>query len=148
MGSQCRTRAAVLAAVVLLAGCGGSSRLSHEAFVERANAICRTYDDAVKRLRRPQTATEVAPYTERVLPLYRRAVGELAKLRPPARDESTLRALLQSYRVIERDLADLAAAGRSGQVARVRDLVRGAAADDRRSSRLARRLGLTVCAVS
>ena len=137
--------AGAVSAAALAAGCG-SSRLSHDAFVERANAICASYERAIERLRKPRTLTDIERYSDRVLPIYRRALGELGKLQPSKRDEPSVRAWLRVDRAIARDLVGLGAAAHARRIPRVRDVVRRAQGDNRRSNRLARRLGLSVCA--
>lgn len=142
-----RLVAGSVAVVVLVSGCG-SSRLSHDAFGKRANEICTAYDSAVKKLRTPRTLTQVERYANRVLPIYRRALAALAQLRPPQSDAPAVRSWLRADRAIERDLVRLSAAADSRQIPRVQAVVVRARADNSRSNRLARRLGLTVCAKS
>jgi hypothetical protein len=132
------------AGTALAAGCG-SSRLSHEQLVERADAVCARYDAAVKKLRTPRTLIDVERYTRRVIPIYRRALAELAALVPPKDDLPTFRALLRADRKIAADLEALAAAAAARQIPHVRAVVRMATAHNRRGNRLARRLGLKVC---
>jgi hypothetical protein len=126
------------------AGCG-SSRLSHEQFVDRADAICSRYDAAVAKLQTPRTLVEVERYTRRVIPIYRRALAELAALEPPKADVPRFRAWLRADRRIAADLDALAAAAAARQIPHVRAVVRTATAHNRRSNRLARQLGLKVC---
>src|SRR5690242_8863134 len=99
--------AAAVALSALAAGCG-SSRLSHDGFVEQANAICASYDTAVKKLRTPRTLIEVERYTNRVLPLYRSALRELAALKPPRDDQPAVARWLRVDRRIAADLEALA----------------------------------------
>ncbi len=49
---------AAAAGTTLLAACG-SSRLSHDEFVRRADAVCSSYDARVKKLRTPRTLVKV-----------------------------------------------------------------------------------------
>jgi len=136
--------AAAAAGTALLSGCG-SSRLSHDDFVERADAVCSRYDAAVRKLRSPQTLTEVERYTRRVIPIYGKALTELAALEPPNEDVASFRAWLRADRRIAADLEALAAAAASRQIPRVREVVRTATVHNRSSNRIARRLGLKVC---
>jgi hypothetical protein len=138
--------AAAIALATLAAGCGGGSRLSHDAFVEQANAICTSYDTAVKKLRTPRTPSEIERYTNRVLPLYRRALGALAALKEPREDAPAVARLLRVDRMIEGDLELLAAAARERRIPAVREIVARARADNARSNRIAAALGLSVCA--
>lgn len=136
---------AALAGVAALAGCGGSGRLSHADFVRSADGICSRYDARVKRLGTPRTLAQIERYAARVLPIYRRAVGELAALAPPRQDEPAVRAWLASDRRVERQVESLLAAVRTRRLPDVRAAARRTGAADARSNRLARRLGLKIC---
>ena len=86
--------AALAGLTALAAGCGGSGRLSHDAFVQRADAVCAAYDAQVQLLAKPSSYDDVITYVAKTLPLYIAAVDELKALRPPAADEETVRAWL------------------------------------------------------
>ena len=84
-------------------------------------------------------------FADRVLPVYRKAIARLAKLRPPKEDESAYGVWLAADRRIQVDVEELGRAARRGDVRAVRAAVAQAAADDARSTRLAGALGLSVC---
>jgi outer membrane murein-binding lipoprotein Lpp len=140
-------RAALIAAAAigtLLTACG-SSRLSHADFVAKANAICSDYNAQVRRLRRPQSVSEIETYALRVLALYRAALERLEALRPPKADEATAIAWLARDRKVEADVERLAAAARTRRIPAVQAARDRAAADNERSDRLANSLGLREC---
>jgi len=132
-------------AVVLLAGCG-SGRLSHASLVERANAICGDYHARIAKLPLPHDVEAYRVYARRTLPLYRRALVQLAALRPPTADETGYRAWLVEGRTIQRDIVRIVVAARARHLPRLKAAVLRARRDDARAGKLARTLGLGVCA--
>jgi hypothetical protein len=132
-------------AIVLLAGCG-SGRLSHAALVDKANAICGDYHATVAKLPLPRTVTAYEVYARRTLPLYRRALVQLAALRPPKDDEDDYRTWLLQGRTIQRDVVRIVVSARARQLPRLKSALLRARRDDARAAKLARRLGLDVCA--
>ena len=71
---------------VLLAGCGGDSRLSRGQFVQRANAICVKYEQKVTRAMagiNPGDQSQLAGAIDKALPLIREGNDELRALKPP-----------------------------------------------------------------
>jgi hypothetical protein len=132
-------------AVVLLAGCG-SGRLSHASLVDKANAICADYHGRVAKLPLPKSVGAYEVYARRTLPLYRRALVQLASLRPPSADEATYRSWLLNGRTIQRDIVRIVVAARARLLPRLQAAVLRARRDDARAGKLARRLGLAACA--
>jgi hypothetical protein len=71
---------------VLVAGCGGKSRLSRSQFVQRANAICVRYESKVTRAMagiNPGDQSQLAGAIDKALPVIREGNDELGKLDPP-----------------------------------------------------------------
>jgi hypothetical protein len=134
----------LLGGVVLLAGCG-SGRLSHDDYVERANAICSQYDATVRKLPRPGTVTKIEAYARRTGRLYRTALAQLEELRPPKDDEVNVQAWLVRNRQIAADIAAVEEAARSRRIPAVRVATERAERDNRLSDSLARLLGLRAC---
>ena len=133
------------AAALALSGCGGG-RLSHDAFVQRADAVCSAYDTKVKLLTRPASFDAVVAYVARTLPYYVAAVDKLKQLRPPRADEAAVHAWLAHSVAVEAGLRTLRDAAMARDTARAND-----AADAVQSASLAARqsaaaLGLTDCA--
>jgi hypothetical protein len=75
---------------VLLAGCGGDSRLSRGQFVQRANAICVKYEQKVTRAMagiNPGDQSQLAGAIDKALPVIRKGNDELRALKPPQKLE-------------------------------------------------------------
>lgn len=139
-----RAALSLLAVAVVLAGCG-ASRLSHEELVKRGDAVCSRYKRQVRNVPPPASVRQVQRYVARVLPPYRRALDELRALKPPKADDAGTAAWLQMDERVAADLERLRAAARRGAYGDVRHAIAAAAADDRRASRLAARVGFNVC---
>lgn len=141
-----RSGAAVaLAGALTLAGCGGG-RLSHDAFVRRADAVCAAYHERVPLLTRPRSYDAVVAYVERTLPLHVAALGKLAALEPPADDERAATAWLAAGRRVERALRRLRAAAMRHDPALTGDAADALQAASLAARRAAGRLGLETCA--
>jgi hypothetical protein len=132
------------ATVLAVAGCG-DTRLTHEQLLDRADAVCATYNRATVKLAPPRTLRQIRRLAARVLPAYRTAIAKLDALRPPKEDENAFDAWLAADRRIQLDVEQLARAARRGDVHAVRAAAAQASADDARSSRLANALGLSIC---
>ncbi len=129
------------ASLLLVAGCG-SSPLTHQQLLVKADTVCASYNTRVARLGRPRTLPQIRSYAQHVLPIYRDSLQQLDSLKPPQEDTRAFDAWLASDR---RVAVDVEALSRVQSAARLRTAVAQAAADDARSSRLAARLGLDVC---
>jgi hypothetical protein len=73
-------------AVLVVAACGGSSRLSRSEFVQRANAVCTKYEQKVTRAMagiNPGDQTQLASAIGKALPVIREGNDELRALKPP-----------------------------------------------------------------
>jgi hypothetical protein len=137
-----RTRfvAVSLGVAVAAVGCG-TARLTHRELLVRADTVCAKYNRRVAKLGTPQGVRQIRAFAVRVRPIYRSSLSELRALRPPKEDERAFDAWLASDERIQLDVEQLAHAN----AATVRNAVAQAAADDARSTRLARALGLDVC---
>jgi hypothetical protein len=132
--------------VLVLAGCGGG-RLSHNALVGRAGAICSAYlAQSGEPVPRPRSYAQVVAFANRTLPLYTAALRKLEALRPSHGDEASFNSWLAADRRAAAALRDLGLAGMrhdfpgtSAAVGRLQQAAlasRGAAED----------LGVTACA--
>jgi hypothetical protein len=133
------------AAALAVAGCG-SGRLSHDAYVGRADAVCSAYAGKVQLLTRPRSYAGVAAWVERTLPLHVAALDKLAALRPPASDEGAVRSWLASDRRVEAALRELRAAALRHDLAGTNDAADGLQAASLAARRRAAALGLDACA--
>jgi hypothetical protein len=133
------------AATLAAAGCGGG-RLSHGAFVQRADAICSAYDAQVKLLARPTSFAAVTAYVDRTLPLHVAATDDLRALKPPQQDAAAVRAWLAADGRVAAALRTLRAAAMRHDLAAT-----NAASDALQAASLAARraagdVGLETCA--
>ncbi len=141
-------RGLVVLAAALAAGCGGGGggeRLSRAEFVERADAICREYEDRLDALGRPTNAAELRSFADRALPIARDGREELGDLNPPENLEETYDAWLEqgdeAIEIVER-LREAAAEGNKGEIQQIAE---DAQRTDAESNRLARELGFEQC---
>jgi hypothetical protein len=134
-----------LVAVALLAGCGGGGRLSHDDFVQRADAICSAFRNAAGSTARPRTYDQIVAYVNKTLPLYEAARRKLAALKPPAGDEPTVRDWLAADKQIASALHDLGEAGLRRDFPAVTAAAGNVQAEGVTSRHAALALGLKVC---
>lgn len=139
-----RAAAVAGAAAFGLAGCGGG--LSHDEFVQRADAICTAYDAQVKLLTRPSSYDEIVTYVEKTLPIYVGAINELSALEPPARDRAAVHDWLTANRRVAAAVRTLRAAALRHDPAATNDASAAVQAASNESRRAASALGLKTCA--
>lgn len=131
-------------AVLLLAGCG-SGRLSHDAYVSRADTICRAYDARVSLLSRPKSYDAIVAYVGKTLPLYVAAVDKLRQLRPSKDDAPAVRAWLAQSTAVESALRTLRTAAMDRDLANTNDASTAEQSASLAARQAAAALGLTDC---
>jgi len=92
-----RVFAIALFAAFVLAGCGGSGRLTHAEFVKRADALCGKSVAKLRVLKNPSSIPELVVYLKKAKPIrrsWRCAVAWWASV-PPARMMGRPRAISQ-----------------------------------------------------
>jgi hypothetical protein len=135
-------------AVATLAGCGGggSERLSRDAFVSRADAICKVAVSKQRKLPSPASIDGIPGYVGRALPIVDAMVEGISALRPPEEMQADVRRWLDLTVQARNELESLRTAAQSGDQQKVREVsAKGTAMNDRRDAQ-ARALGLTACA--
>jgi hypothetical protein len=135
----------VLALVALLAGCGGSTRLSRQEFAKRADALCTKYASDLKKLGQPTSFPELATFTDKAVPLAQRLIDDTKKLKPPKDEQATVDQWnTENQKVVDaiRALGD--AASKSDQAAAQKALQAGDAANTK-SNTLGKQLGMSAC---
>jgi hypothetical protein len=132
--------------ILLVAGCGGSKRLSREEYSKQADAICTKYNAEIKALGQPGSVRALPGYVDKALPIARKGTDELRGLKPPKDAEKTAKEWLDQndsvVAAMERVRDAAKHADRSGVAAALTD----AASANRAANRFAHRLGLRVCA--
>ena len=128
--------ALALAALVLLAGCGGDG----DSYRTSADAVCADVVQLAKAPGRPKAGTPAGDrFFRRVVAHRGRALARLAKLKPPDDARPSIRRMLRSFRSSQ-DLLEHATAGET----KVATLVAAAKANDP-GNREARLLRLPAC---
>ncbi len=128
-------------AVVLLAGCGGSSG----SYASKADAICRKYKQKTDAISQPKTLSDLATVSDQVLPLLHDARRELRALKPPADKQATANAWLDEFDVTIDDVKKIRDKARVGDAAGVQAVARPALRHNRHANELAAQLGMKVC---
>ena len=127
-------------------GDGGGDRLSKEAWVTRADAICARVNDRLEQTEQPETMTELVKVLDQGLEDVNTAVADLRALEPPEDDEAKVDAWLAN---VERASVELKkardAAQDEDQAALAAALESGTKVNDEGNAQ-ARELGLTECA--
>jgi hypothetical protein len=149
-GTVLRVRRAspLLLAILLVAGCGGSSndqRLTRDQYAAKADAICGKYTQKTDALSRPATLSDLADVSDQVLPLLRDARTELDRLRPPQDEEAIANAWLDEFAVIIRDVEQIRDAAKKNDKTAVQAAAQPALQHNQHSNDLATQLGMTVC---
>ncbi len=136
---------ALVALLAALTACGTSDQSE---LAKHANAICRSYSQAVDELKAPTTMHETAVYAARAHTLFAASTRDLHKLDPQPGDAAEYREWLA---LVDRALARVAAlerAARAGDQKEINALGDETKHDRRRSDALARRLGFSACATT
>ena len=133
--------------VALVASCGGGGgRLSKEEYAKRADAICTKYNAKLKALTRPTGLSELPAYVDRALPLARKGTNELRALEPPKDEEQTAKEWLDQNDSVVGSMERLRDAAKKGDRTGIQAALNEATSANQTANRLARRLGLSVCA--
>jgi hypothetical protein len=108
----------LIAAAVLVAGCGGSEDgataaqpLTKAQFIKKASAICKSEESRKEHRLTGLVAPGVGIFgasekelekmvIKGVIPLYDELISELANLRPPVRDEAEVGKMIAKYKAI------------------------------------------------
>jgi hypothetical protein len=136
-----------VAALVIIAGCGGSSHpttLTHAQLVKRANAACATANAQAAQQSKPHTPAQLAALAGHLQQIAGTLISQLRSLDPSSADRAGYEKYLQDLRTGDHLLSQLRAAASSGNAARIRQVLAemSSSPDDRD----ARAVGLAVCA--
>lgn len=136
--------AALALLLAVLSACGGGSDPSELA--KQANAICKTYSQAVDKLKAPTTMPETAAYAAKARALFATSTRTLHRLDPEPADAADYRAWLALVDQALGRVGALERAARAGDKAKINALGDATNAARVKSDALARKLGFTACA--
>jgi hypothetical protein len=140
--------AAVLAVATVLVLCscgGGSKRLTKEEFAAKANALCAAFNKQVDAAGSPNSIQEVTAMVEKLLPLDKKLVADMEKLKPPADEEATVKRLIQLGNEQATRIEAMLAALKAGDMTKVNTLTSEGDANDKESKTLFGQIGVTEC---
>jgi hypothetical protein len=135
------------AAATFVVGCGGGDgRLSKEEYSKQADKICTKYNAKIRALGRPTSIGALPAYVDRALPLARKGDEELRALKPPKDEEKTANEWLDQNDSVVGSMERLRNAAKKGDRAAIQAALTEASSANQTANRLARQLGLGVCA--
>jgi hypothetical protein len=136
----------MLAAVALLAGCGGtsSSAPTQARFAAHANAICVAGLHSAARLKAPKSKAELLSFSERTSSIVSKLASELGGVKAPANARAAYSRFVKSVAREARLLEDAVAGLRARNAARARRALQGLSSNA--ANQQAKALGLTDCA--
>ena len=137
-----RTAAAVVL-LAFLAGCGGGN--SREAFVEDADAVCRTSNERVKALGTPESFTDTLLYARQAEDAVGDEIDELRDLSPPTELEEDFKEYLATLEGRRRQLELLADAADRNNMSDIQGIGSELHVLTAKAKTQARRAGLTAC---
>jgi hypothetical protein len=137
--------------LTLVTACGGSShRLSHSQLVQRANAVCASFNQQLRALPQPTNPLEIGAYIKRAVPLEQNALTKLKKLKPSKSDEKDYTQFVAQVQrettLAQNELVPATQAPTNPK--HVRFILGKLAAMDKTGNAIAKKLGLTSCAQS
>ena len=135
-------------AVALAAGCGGGGgdKLSHEEFVDQANAICADYNQRIDALGTPNTFDEIVAFAQDARVIAEEDVGKSKDLNPPDEDHDNWEAYGNKGDEVIALSRDLEKAAKDKDVGEVTRLVAASRARAAESKRIALAMGTEECA--
>lgn len=143
-GRHAKRLAGVLVpATLLVAGCGGSSGLSHAEVIKRASADCNKAVTATAALGAPGGSyADLNHYAKQLTPIIKELVGGLSGIKPAqAADRKALDAYVSSLRNGERALTLLQSADNADQASQAVSQI-----STQPVARLANSMGASACA--
>lgn len=142
---------AAAAVAILVAGCGGSSgstHLTHDQLVAKANSICSNAKNQAGTLSTPTTTTELVPFIDTLTTLYRSIESQLKGLKPPSADSAEYNQLLSTAHQVLPLLSQLRTAAAAGNQAAATNVGNQLTPLNARFNQLATSLGLTDCSAT
>jgi hypothetical protein len=136
----------MLAAVVLLSGCGRakSSAPTQAQFVARANAICAAGLRSAAHLKSPKSTAELLPFSEQTSSIVSKLASDLDGVTPPSRSRVSYARFLRTLAREARLLDEVVTGLRAHSALRARRALEGLSSDA--VNEQAKALGIAVCA--
>ena len=137
--------------VLLAVGCGDSKKqpssgLSHAAYVQQADAVCRKADDALAALGQPKGLADLPAYAKSAAAIVSQERDDLKTLAAAPGDEVLAKDLGTALDDVARVANGLVKVVAGGDPAAINDYVEQNRAADERAKALAKQLGMTACA--
>ena len=118
------TVAAIVGGMLALAGCGGTSTLSHTQLAAKAGSACRTANETAAHLSAPaQTYASLNHYALGLSPIVHTLIGKLAALKARSADRAALQSYITALRSGDQGLGMLASASSAAQVTQARTVL-------------------------
>jgi hypothetical protein len=136
--------------VLVLSSCGGGSskRLTKEQFAAKANALCVSFNNEVKKAGSPATTAQAIAYFNKLLPLDKKLVADVDKLKPPAGDEASVNRIVTLGKEQVTRAEALVAAIQKKDLTLANKLSKEGSANSKESKTLFNKLGIKECAKS
>jgi hypothetical protein len=142
---RCSALALVAVFVLATAGCGGS-KSPREEYASKVSAMCEDFAGREETIGAPTSADDLAARGDRIVAAFEETIlRPLQALEPPPAIEPQAAELRRIARQQRNVLRDLAAAGRRGDLSRVRQLVDRNTTLNRQAGRIADQLGASSC---
>jgi hypothetical protein len=141
--------ALLVAGVIVVTGCGGGGggkRLTKEEFAAKANALCVAFNKQVDTIGNPQTMSEALDAFGKLLPLDRKLVADMEKLRPPADLEQRVKRAVQLGKEQVARAEALIAAVKTGDMVKANQLLYAGNVNTVESKKIFTELGAPDCA--
>jgi cell pole-organizing protein PopZ len=134
------------ALLVALAGCGGRTTLSRQAYAAKLNAMCADFAAREKRIGEPATLADVAARGELIADAFDAAIRQpVQRLGRPAALSDVAKRLVTLTDEQSANLHSLAAAAHAGDAGKAAQLATQNAALNARATKLTKELGATSC---
>jgi hypothetical protein len=148
-------RSIILVPLILLAaGCGDSKKpsaaeqVTRAAYAQHADAACQKAEDALQALGQPSGVNDLPAYAKRAAAIITKERDDLKALKPASGDEQRVKELGATLDAVVRVANGLVSVAKTGDVAALEDYVTQNGAADQKAKKLAKELGMTVCAAS
>lgn len=136
-----------LGAVLVLSSCGGggSKRLTKEQFAAKADALCAAFNKKANAGPTPKTDADAEASLEKLIPLDRKLIADINKLKPLASEEATVKRVVTLGEEQAARVEDLIAAVKAKDKPKLNTLISAGDKNDKESKALFKQLGVTEC---